>query len=59
LIEEVFNVRCIEATPLPEVCQNCKDRNEALDKGITDEWYCDECDYLGLRFVLVPEDYGQ
>ncbi len=42
----------IEANPLPKVCQECQDRKECLSRG-EGEWCCDECDYLGERFIPV------
>ena len=43
----------IEVSPLPEVCQNCEDRRKCLEEDGC-EWCCDECDYLGARFVPAP-----
>ena len=40
----------IEVSPLPEVCQNCEDRRNCLEEDGC-ERCCDECDYLGARFV--------
>lgn len=37
----------IEANPLPAVCQKC------VDEGHED---CDECDHMGERWPLSPED---
>lgn len=37
----------IEADPLPSVCQKC------VDQGRED---CDECDHMGERWPLPPED---
>ena len=34
----------IEAKPLPEACQRCI------------EQYCDECEHMGERWLLSPED---
>ena len=47
-------MRFIEADPLPAVCQDCQDRKECLSRG-EGEWCCDECDYLGERFIMIPE----
>ncbi len=33
-----------EVSPLPEVCQDCKEQE------------CYNCDYAGLRWVLPPEE---
>ena len=44
----------IEVSPLPEVCQNCEDRRKCLEEDGC-EWCCDECDYLGARFVPAPQ----
>ena len=44
----------IEVSPLPEVCQNCEDRRKCLEEDGC-EWCCDECDYLGTRFVPAPQ----
>lgn len=37
-------VKFIEADPLPEACQCCV------------EQYCDECEHMGERWLLSPED---
>ena len=34
----------IEADPLPEACRQCPDE------------FCDECDHMGERWSLSPED---
>ena len=34
----------IEADPLPEACRQCVER------------YCDECDHMGERWILSPEE---
>lgn len=47
----------IESNPLPKVCQECEDRKTCLAKG-EGEWCCDKCDYLGERFVMVPNGTG-
>ena len=44
----------IEVSPLPEVCQNYEDRRKCLEEDGC-EWCCDECDYLGARFVPAPQ----
>ena len=45
----------IEVNPLPQVCEECQERKECLAKG-EGEWCCDECDYLGLRFVSTMSE---
>lgn len=37
----------IEADPLPAVCQRC------IDEGCED---CDECEHMGERWPISPED---
>ena len=48
----------IEANPLPEVCINCAERKECTARG-EGEWCCDECDYLGERFIVVLPEYKE
>ena len=42
----------IEASPLPEICENCPERLLCVENG-EGEWCCDECDHLGERFVSI------
>ena len=44
----------IEANPMPKVCAECAERKELLARG-EGEWCCDECDYLGDRFIMIPD----
>lgn len=39
----------VEADPLPTQCQRCMEQHR-------EEYNCEECDYLGLRFRLSEED---
>lgn len=47
----------MEANPLPQVCQDCVDREVCLAGG-EGEWCCDECDHLGERFLAVEKEAG-
>ena len=42
----------IEVNPMPEVCVNCAERKSCIARG-EGEWCCDECDYLGERFIII------
>ena len=42
----------IEAEPMPQACQECEERKACLALG-EGEWCCDECDYLGERFIMI------
>lgn len=42
----------IEANPWPKACRECDDIKTCRARG-EGEWCCDECDYLGERFIMV------